>query len=325
MQIQICNLHKKLKTKKLQPRRIHGGEIQIIMILFIIQIPLCSHWDARFELQQAVLAVTPCLEAVSCCLVIRFFMLTVATLSQLCSQLPADSSGIQQMWQSPCSTTQLKMFVCYLRWKPCESLFYTSGSLLWHWHLSSYSSLPVLHLTLEILLAGVQFKDSGEFSVQDAELASLRKTRNLKVICEEIVPRKHADILQLISELSNHNEPLDQGDFECTLMMLVYTSQQVVNTTCEWQQQMWEESFVNLYKVIKQDLTDTSWTGVHQLELFMYKMKSFVNQNIHLLRSVRGFPKNFTGETSHTSSVITPDSTLWCMMNKKNNDDCHSR
>lgn len=124
--------------------------------------------------------------------------------------------------------------------------------------MSSYSSFPVLHLTLEILLAGVQFKDSGEFSVEDAELASLRKTRNLKVICEEIVPRKHEDILQLISELSNHNEPLDQEDFECTLMTLVYTSQQVVNTTCEWQQQVWEESFVNLFKAIKQDLTDTS-------------------------------------------------------------------
>ncbi|XP_075905357.1 protein FAM180A-like [Nelusetta ayraudi] len=121
-----------------------------------------------------------------------------------------------------------------------------------------HHSVEDVHLLFEILLAGVQFKDSGEFSVQDAELASLRKTRNLKVICEEIVPRKHADILQLISELSNHNEPLDQEDFECTLMTLVYTSQQVVYTTCEWQQQVWEESFVNLFKAIKQDLTDTS-------------------------------------------------------------------
>lgn len=104
----------------------------------------------------------------------------------------------------------------------------------------------------------MQFKDSGEFSVRDAELASLHKTRNLKVICEEIVPRKQADILQLISELSNQNAPLGQEDFECTLMTLVYASQQVVNTTCEGQRQVWEESFVNLFKAIEQDLADTS-------------------------------------------------------------------
>lgn len=109
---------------------------------------------------------------------------------------------------------------------------------------------------LKILLSGVQFKDGGEFSVQDAELASLRKTKNLKVICEEIVPREHTDILRLIYELSNQNSPLEQEDFECTVMTLVYTSQQVANTTCKWQQQVWEESFVKLYQAIKQDLTD---------------------------------------------------------------------
>lgn len=123
--------------------------------------------------------------------------------------------------------------------------------------MPSFPSLPVFHFNLKILLSGVQFKDSGEFSVQDAELASLRKTKNLKVICEEIVPRKHMDILQLIYELSNQNRPLEQEDFQCTLMTLVYASQQVANTTCKWQQQVWEESFVKLYKAIKQDLTDT--------------------------------------------------------------------
>lgn len=159
------------------------------------------------------------------------------------------------MRQSQCSAPQLKMLVCYLRWQSYESIFYTSETLLWTLTLS-FSSLPVLHLNLKILLSGVQFKDSGEFSVQDAELASLRKTKNLKVICEEIVPKKHTDILQLIYELTNQNRSLEQEDFYCTLMTLVYTSQQVANTTCKRQQQVWEESFVNLYKAIKQDLTD---------------------------------------------------------------------
>lgn len=104
--------------------------------------------------------------------------------------------------------------------------------------------------------------------MQDAELASLRRTKNLKVICEEIIPKKHTDILQLIYELSNQIRPMEQEDFVCTLMTLVYTSQQVVNTTCKWQQQVWEESFVHLYKAIKQDLTDTDEAQEHQLELF---------------------------------------------------------
>lgn len=123
--------------------------------------------------------------------------------------------------------------------------------------LLSFSCLPVLHLNLKILLSGVQFKDSGEFSVQDAELASLHKTKDLKVICEEIVPRKHTDILKLIYGLFNHNRSLEPEDFQCTLMTLVYTSQQVANATCKWQKRRWGESFVNLYKVIKKDLTDT--------------------------------------------------------------------
>lgn len=58
-------------------------------------VPLCC--DARSELQQAVVAVSPCLAAVSCCLVIRFFMLTVATLSALfpaASRLKRDSANV---------------------------------------------------------------------------------------------------------------------------------------------------------------------------------------------------------------------------------------
>lgn len=93
--------------------------------------------------------------------------------------------------------------------------------------------------------------------MRDAELASLRKTRNLKVICEEIIPRNHTDILKLIYGLSNQNGRLEQDDFERTLMTMVYTTQQMVNTTGEHQRGVWEESFVNLYKAIKQDLTET--------------------------------------------------------------------
>ncbi|KAM9352690.1 protein FAM180A-like [Symphorus nematophorus] len=121
-----------------------------------------------------------------------------------------------------------------------------------------HNSFDDVHLLYEILLVGINFETGGEFTVQDAELASLRKTRNLQVICEEIIPKKLTDIFRLISDLSIHIGHLHQDDFERTLMTLVYTVQQMVNSTNEHQRDMWEESFVGLYKAIKQDLIGTN-------------------------------------------------------------------
>lgn len=104
----------------------------------------------------------------------------------------------------------------------------------------------------------MQFEESGEFSVQDAELASLRKARNLKVICEDIIPRKLSDIFRLIYGLSSQVGPLHQDDFERTMLTLVYTAKQMVNSTNEHQGDMWQGSFVSLYKAIKMDLTGTN-------------------------------------------------------------------
>uniref|UniRef100_UPI0037E8E9EE protein FAM180A-like n=1 Tax=Semicossyphus pulcher TaxID=241346 RepID=UPI0037E8E9EE len=117
-----------------------------------------------------------------------------------------------------------------------------------------HNSLDDVNLLFEILLAGAHFEDSGEFSVHDAELASLRKTKNLEVICKEIIPRKLTDIFELISNLSSHTGHLHQNDFERTLLTLVYTAQQMANST-EHQRDVWAESFVSFYKAIKQDLT----------------------------------------------------------------------
>ncbi|XP_026168156.1 protein FAM180A-like [Mastacembelus armatus] len=118
-----------------------------------------------------------------------------------------------------------------------------------------HKSFDDAHLLFEILLAGVDFEASGEFVVKDAELASLRKTRNLKVICEETIPRKITDIFQLISDLSNRTTHLGQQHFERTLLTLVYTAQEMVKSTTEHQKAVWAESFVSLYKAIKHDLT----------------------------------------------------------------------
>ncbi|XP_062245004.1 LOW QUALITY PROTEIN: protein FAM180A-like [Platichthys flesus] len=119
------------------------------------------------------------------------------------------------------------------------------------------NSTEDVNLLFEILLTGIHFQASGEFSVRDAELASLRKTQHLEVICEEIIPRRLTDIFRLISGLSDHTGQLHQDDFERTLLTLVYITQQMVDSTSEQQRDVWAESFVSLYKAIKQDLTGT--------------------------------------------------------------------
>ncbi|CAI5664856.1 unnamed protein product [Oreochromis niloticus] len=117
------------------------------------------------------------------------------------------------------------------------------------------SSISDAHLLFEILMTGIHFESSGAFSVTDAELASLQKTRNLNLISEEIIPKKLPDILRLISGLSNHTGCLHQDDFECTVLTLVYTAHQMVSSATEYQRDVWAESFVSLYKSIKKDLT----------------------------------------------------------------------
>ncbi|KAF3689078.1 Protein FAM180A Precursor [Channa argus] len=121
-----------------------------------------------------------------------------------------------------------------------------------------HRSLSDVHLLFEILLAGIDFEASGDFSVKDAELASLRKTKNLELIFEEIIPRTLTDTFMLISDLSTHMGHLHQDDFERTLLTLVYTAHQMVSSTTEHQRDAWAESFVSLYKAINQDLTGTN-------------------------------------------------------------------
>ncbi|XP_020790994.1 protein FAM180A [Boleophthalmus pectinirostris] len=110
------------------------------------------------------------------------------------------------------------------------------------------------HLLFEILMSGIHFKPNGDFSVEDGELASLRKTRKLEVICEDIVPRDFSEILRLVSHISHTEGHLHQDEFERTLLTLVYTTQRMANSTSTHQREAWAQSFVHLYKALKQDL-----------------------------------------------------------------------
>ncbi|XP_072291677.1 protein FAM180A [Eucyclogobius newberryi] len=110
------------------------------------------------------------------------------------------------------------------------------------------------HLLFEILMSGTHFEPSGEFSVDDGELASLRQARKLEVICEDIVPRHLPEILRLISHISQTEGHLHQDEFERTLLTLVYTTQRMANSSSTHQREAWAQSFVHLYKALKQDL-----------------------------------------------------------------------
>ncbi|XP_012718393.2 protein FAM180A [Fundulus heteroclitus] len=153
------------------------------------------------------------------------------------------------------------LFYCYVRTdgtnSQTEALFpagVTRGSTT-AVNPTFYNTISDAHLLFEILMAGVHFEPSGEFSVDDAELSSLHQTRNLDIICEEVLPKKLADVFRLISKLSSHRGPLHQEDFERIVMTLVYTTQKMIGSDSVHQREMWGESFVGLYKAIKRDLT----------------------------------------------------------------------
>ncbi|XP_024138378.1 protein FAM180A [Oryzias melastigma] len=119
------------------------------------------------------------------------------------------------------------------------------------------SSRSDARLLFEILMADIHFGPTGAFSVADTELSSLRKTKHLDVICEEIIPKTLPDILRLVSELSHHRGHLHQEDFERTLMTLVFASQKMVNSAEEHQREAWAQSVTGLFRALKTDLTLT--------------------------------------------------------------------
>ncbi|KAG7239811.1 hypothetical protein CRUP_006512, partial [Coryphaenoides rupestris] len=109
-----------------------------------------------------------------------------------------------------------------------------------------------------ILLSGLHFEaPDGGLWLGDAELASLRKTRTLEVICDNSVPRKLTDIRRLTSRLPGRGVGrLWQGDFERTLLTMVYTAQRAMASTTDHQRDVWAESLVSLYEAIKEDLVE---------------------------------------------------------------------
>ncbi|XP_061107883.1 protein FAM180A [Conger conger] len=116
------------------------------------------------------------------------------------------------------------------------------------------NSIEDINLLYEIMLSGLQIGDESiPFGVQDEELASLRKTRTLETICEDVLPKSLKDIRRLAADLSQHQGPLRKSDFERTVLTMVYAANRLANTSGH-QRDNWAESFVSLYRALKQDL-----------------------------------------------------------------------
>ncbi|KAJ8381807.1 hypothetical protein SKAU_G00025850 [Synaphobranchus kaupii] len=116
------------------------------------------------------------------------------------------------------------------------------------------NSIEDINLLYEIMLAGLQIGDGDvPFTVQDEELASMRQARTLEAICEDVLPKRLTDIRRLISDLSQRQGPLQRGDFERIVLTMVYATYRLTNTSGH-QRDAWEESFISLYRALKQDL-----------------------------------------------------------------------
>ncbi|KAI4886723.1 hypothetical protein NFI96_014779 [Prochilodus magdalenae] len=118
------------------------------------------------------------------------------------------------------------------------------------------NSLKDVNLLFEILLAGLQFEDEhGLFSLNDEELASLRQTHKLEVICEDVLPKTLPEVRRLTFALVKGASALRREDFERVVLTLVYVAQQMAQASTTHQRDAWAETFTSLYKAIKQDLT----------------------------------------------------------------------
>ncbi|KAF4802514.1 hypothetical protein TURU_024645 [Turdus rufiventris] len=96
--------------------------------------------------------------------------------------------------------------------------------------------------------------DKGQrISIKDEELASLRKAAEFDTICNEIIPKSITEIRRLSSRLSSYPRVLKKEDFERTVLTMVYTAYRAAQSQGH-QKDTWVESFVNLYKALKNDL-----------------------------------------------------------------------
>ncbi|XP_008636332.1 protein FAM180A isoform X1 [Corvus cornix cornix] len=115
------------------------------------------------------------------------------------------------------------------------------------------NSLEDVVLLYEFLLAELDIDKGQRISIKDEELASLRKAAEFDTVCNEIIPKSITEIRRLSSRLASYPRVLKKEDFERTVLTMVYTAYRAAQSQGH-QKDTWAESFVNLYKALKNDL-----------------------------------------------------------------------
>nr|XP_046235182.1 protein FAM180A [Scatophagus argus] len=116
-------------------------------------------------------------------------------------------------------------------------------------------SVEDVNLLFEILLAGMQIQGAEHtMLIPDEELASMRSTERLEVICDDVLPKKLSDIRRLAAELAQRRQPLSRQDFERTVLTLVYTTQTLSRVSNEQQRAAWTDAVIQLFRAVQKDL-----------------------------------------------------------------------
>ncbi|KAM9846069.1 protein FAM180A [Aulostomus maculatus] len=116
-------------------------------------------------------------------------------------------------------------------------------------------SVEDVNLLYEILLTGMQIQGPDHtVLIPDMELASLKSVKKLEVICEDVLPKTLSDIRRLTAGLAQRRQPLNQQDFERTVLTLVYIIQTLGRISNQQQREAWTVSMVQLFRAIQKDL-----------------------------------------------------------------------
>ncbi|XP_074839899.1 protein FAM180A [Carettochelys insculpta] len=115
------------------------------------------------------------------------------------------------------------------------------------------NSLDDVDMLFEFLLAELEIDKSLKISIKDEELASMRKAKEFDTVCNDVIPKSITEIRRLSARLSDYPRVLKKEDFERTVLTMVYTAYRAAQAR-KHQKGSWAESFVSLYKVLKNDL-----------------------------------------------------------------------
>ncbi|XP_062860087.1 protein FAM180A [Trichomycterus rosablanca] len=118
---------------------------------------------------------------------------------------------------------------------------------------SIQKSVEDANLLYEVLWTGL-YEEEGVLHIADGELASLRRLKPLKVVCEDVLPRTLSDIRRLCHQLEQQRSHLSSEDFERTVLTMVYTVQRLAKSSQGHQRELWGDVLLQLYKSIKKDL-----------------------------------------------------------------------